>query len=167
MDQILCIIHFCQNQNNHEMFTATAKLCTSWKKMTLSLNSYLWVWKFWKFIFTKNDFISFLLRNFHWIMWPFYTNFSHKTNNRKGNIILSFKTLGIKLCLGRSSFAIIKRFKELSNDNVRIVRVPWLQGWKFETADFIKKSSLENICDIKSQFFVPMSCGVLIFTLEK
>ena len=21
MDQILCIIHFCQNQNNHEMFT--------------------------------------------------------------------------------------------------------------------------------------------------
>ena len=87
---------------------------------------------------------------FHWIMWPFYTNFSHKTNNRKGNIILSFKTLGIKLCLGRSSFVIIKRFKELSNDNVRIVRVPWLQGWKFESADFIKNLVWERFVTSKA-----------------
>lgn len=55
-------------------------------------------------------------------MWPFYTNFSHKTNNRIGNIILSFKTLGIKLCFGWSSFVIIKRLKELSNDDLRIVK---------------------------------------------
>ena len=86
-------------------------------------NSYLWVWKFWKFIFTKNDFISFLLRNFHWIVWPFYTNFSHKTNNRKGNIILSFKTLGIKLCR-----RVVVCHKKALLENCQ--SIPWLQGWK-------------------------------------
>ena len=74
-------------------------------------------------------------------MWPFYTNFSHKTNNRKGNIILSFKTLGIKLCLGWSSFVIIKRFGGLSKKS---------PDCKYDgSADFIKQtrqSILGSVC---------------------
>lgn len=122
MDQILCIIHFCQNQNNHEMFTNS-------KIMYFLKENYT---EFQTLIFEFESFENLYLQKmtlfpsyweiFHWIMWPFYTNFSHKTNNRIGNIILSFKTLGIKLCFGWSSFVIIKRFKELSNDDLRIVK---------------------------------------------
>ena len=88
--------HFWQHENNYGS-GRVRKLFIRCPKMLVDIKCFcFWFWEIWNIFLHKNDYISFLLRNFHWIMWPFYTNLCHKTNNRRRKYNFKFANFGNK-----------------------------------------------------------------------